>query len=185
MNTQTTVKKEVLYQYEIQTSDNPYPSALVKNLKAKNIFRSVKYSYRFNSVEQRDLWVARFKKNVESWEQEKAERKEKKKNFQNPAKVGEILYSSWGYEQTNIDFYQVLAVKGKFVEVRELQQNKNETDWLRGTCTPRANDFVSDAPVLRKKALQSWDNKEYYIKVNECAWAAPWDGRPLHWTAYA
>lgn len=28
-------------------------------------------------------------------------------------KVGDVFYESWGYEQTNIDFWQVTALKGK------------------------------------------------------------------------
>lgn len=28
-------------------------------------------------------------------------------------KVGDIFYMSWGYEQTNVDFFQVVALKGK------------------------------------------------------------------------
>ena len=27
--------------------------------------------------------------------------------------VGDLFYDSWGYEQTNIDFYQVVGLKGK------------------------------------------------------------------------
>lgn len=33
----------------------------------------------------------------------------------NPYKVGQVVYESWGYDQTNIDFYQVIEVKEKSV----------------------------------------------------------------------
>ncbi len=37
--------------------------------------------------------------------------------------VGDIFVSSWGYEQTNVTFYQVLSVHGKkTVTVREIRQ---------------------------------------------------------------
>ena len=32
--------------------------------------------------------------------------------------VGDLFYSSWGYDQTNIDFYEVVAMKGITVTVR-------------------------------------------------------------------
>lgn len=35
-------------------------------------------------------------------------------------KVGDFFYSSWGYEQTNIDFYQVTTVKNKMVGLRPI-----------------------------------------------------------------
>lgn len=28
-------------------------------------------------------------------------------------KVGDVFYNSWGYEQTNIDFYEVVKLRGK------------------------------------------------------------------------
>jgi hypothetical protein len=36
--------------------------------------------------------------------------------------VGDVFVSSWGYEQTNVTFYQVLSVHGKkTVTVREIR----------------------------------------------------------------
>lgn len=32
-------------------------------------------------------------------------------------RVGDLFYSSWGYEQTNVDFYEVVALKGKHTAV--------------------------------------------------------------------
>lgn len=40
--------------------------------------------------------------------------------FQMPYKVDDILHHSWGYEQTNCDFYQVVAVKGQSVSLRKI-----------------------------------------------------------------
>ena len=46
--------------------------------------------------------------------------------------VGDILSSSWGYEQVNVDFYEVVAVSKCMVTLRELAQVSTETDWARG-----------------------------------------------------
>ena len=40
--------------------------------------------------------------------------------FRRSLRVGDILYSSWGWEQTNIDFYQVIAIRGSAVDLRQL-----------------------------------------------------------------
>ena len=37
--------------------------------------------------------------------------------FRESLRVGDILYSSWGWEQTNIDFYQVIAIRGSAVDL--------------------------------------------------------------------
>lgn len=35
-------------------------------------------------------------------------------------RVGDIFYSSWGYDQTNVDFYEVAEVTSKCFRVREI-----------------------------------------------------------------
>ena len=51
--------------------------------------------------------------------------------------VGDVFVSSWGYEQTNVTFYQVLSVHGKkTVTVREIRANSEYTDSMVGFKTP-------------------------------------------------
>ena len=58
---------------------------------------------------------------MQKWEEKKAradyqeEEKADKTETANikGVKVGDVFYESWGYEQTNIDFWQVTALKGK------------------------------------------------------------------------
>lgn len=61
--------------------------------------------------------------------QSKAKKSEAKKNTAKKSepvndygvKVGDLFYSSWGYEQTNVDFFQVVELVGKSsVRVREV-----------------------------------------------------------------
>lgn len=39
--------------------------------------------------------------------------------------IGDIFYTSWGYDQTNIDFYQVVALRGKHTVV--VRQNNSKS----------------------------------------------------------
>lgn len=42
-------------------------------------------------------------------------------------KVGDIFYTSWGYEQTNLDFYQVVGLVGKVtVKLRKIAKDTTE-----------------------------------------------------------
>ena len=43
------------------------------------------------------------------------------------AKVGDVLYSSWGYEQTNYNFYEVIAVTKKTVTLKGFNEYFEET----------------------------------------------------------
>ncbi|EHL4122597.1 hypothetical protein KDP41_004026 [Salmonella enterica subsp. diarizonae] len=51
--------------------------------------------------------------------------------------VGDIFVSSWGYEQTNVTFYQVLSV-------HEIRANSEYTDSMVGFKTPVLNDFTGE-----------------------------------------
>ena len=98
-------------------------------------------------------------------------------------KVGDILTSSWGYEQTNYDFYEVVALNGKsMVTLRKLARKSDETGWLRGTTVPVPGQYVGE-PFRRKASASSYN--EAYVSINSYAGAWKWDGKPENYTAYA
>jgi hypothetical protein len=72
------------------------------------------------------------------------------KELGHPYKVGNIVYNSWGYDQTNIDFYQVVGVTAKTIKIRQLKQRTVETGFMSGDTEPIKDSFVSDE-VLTKK----------------------------------
>jgi hypothetical protein len=48
------------------------------------------------------------------------ERSEKAKAFQHNVKVGDIFNTSWGYDQTNVEFFEVVDVRGKHAILRQI-----------------------------------------------------------------
>lgn len=117
------------------------------------------FFYRFDTEKMATEYVANWQKKwLEHTEKSKAASAEEK------VKIGDIFYSSWGYEQTNIDFYQVVEVKGSFVSIREINQLRENKVWS-GCCLPDVNNFKSDE-VLRRK----WSNNES-LRINDCAYA--------------
>ena len=50
--------------------------------------------------------------------------------------VGDIFVCSWGYDQTNIDYYKVLEVKNKSVVISAIGQDRNYTGHMQGECNP-------------------------------------------------
>ena len=75
---------------------------------------------------------------------EKDKRRQERFNFVTALSVGDVLYTSWGYEQTNIDFYQVVRVLNKKIVVREIAKSYQETQFMAGDCVPLPNRFKSD-----------------------------------------
>ncbi|HAJ5153350.1 TPA: hypothetical protein HLZ50_25670 [Escherichia coli] len=64
--------------------------------------------------------------------------------------VGDVFVSSWGYEQTNVNFYQVISVHGKkTVTVQEIRASVHRTHSMSGYKTPLLNDFCGE-PLKRR-----------------------------------
>lgn len=93
--------------------------------------------------------------------------------------TGTILYRSWGYDQTNIDFYQVTKKIGKTMnEVRAIASRaKSDVGGPSVTVVPHINKFTGD-PMKRRP------DKNGYVKVCHYDHAYPWDGRPKHETGF-
>lgn len=71
----------------------------------------------------------------------------------NPYKIGDIFRCSWGYDQTNVDYFEAVAVKGKYVTVRAICKKYVETGNMSGRCTPMPGSFATGYSELTKRCL--------------------------------
>jgi hypothetical protein len=96
-------------------------------------------------------------------------------------KVGDIFYNSWGYGQTNIDWYQVVSVSptGKTVKIRPIEQKLKDTGNMTGTTLPYKNKFKGK--VIQKKIRVS--GKEVNLPFPH-GWCPLWDGKEKHSSWY-
>lgn len=95
--------------------------------------------------------------------------------------VGDIFYSSWGYDQTNVDFYQVVAMTEKTVQLREIKAEMVEGDGWSGKKIGKKDTFIGDP--IRKK-IQEASGRPCF-RIASFAFAYPWDGKPKEFTSYA
>ncbi len=83
--------------------------------------------YYFNNEAKRSDWVekkvAALNKRLQEKEKEKTIKKEIRANMDHGFAVGQVYYDSWGYDQTNIDFYEVVEVKEKSVVLHPIGGN--------------------------------------------------------------
>lgn len=77
-------------------------------------------------------------------EMRKVEERAKRYSYELKLQVNDILYTSWGWEQTNVDFYQVIRVLKKKVIVRKIAKHYEETQYMAGHSTPIFGSFLSD-----------------------------------------
>ena len=107
---------------------------------------------------------------------QKAKQKQERADYKHDYVVGDILSSSWGYDQTNVDFYQVLAVAGKAVTLREVASKTVRQE--------HGADYVVAVPghftgPPMKRLVQEGGR----VKINDSERAYKWDGKPQYETA--
>ena len=108
-------------------------------------------------------------------------------------KVGDILYSSWGYDQTNIDFYAVRKVSDSSVWIQKIQSKVVAiTGWAHQDVMPvdssqyEVRDYEAGPEVyitktypIKRKKIQPSTFSGYGVSINSYASAFLWDGKPL------
>ena len=166
------MNNEMVGKYRIESFEKD-GKLLVKvyNTNAKKEWNSLLNFYSFRTEEARTKYIEEFKGRVLSQLAFKEKRKQDKINFVNPAKVGDILEASWGYDQTNVDYYQVVGVKGKMVKIREIGAKTVEgsmySHGMADMVTPAKDRFIKDSEVMRK-IVRDDGNHGYYAHIDEC-----------------
>lgn len=125
--------------------------------------------YRFRSVEQRAEWVRecfrRATAHAEGARQARAE-KAAKRAAGHALQVGDVLRASWGYDQTNVEYYEVIALVGStMVEYRKIGWQSEATGDMQGVCVPAPGQYTS-AP--KRARVSDYGNRDS-IKVHSCA----------------
>lgn len=130
-----------------------------------------------NDEEQVYKYFVRLVESEERLAKQRAQWNEQKKvdkaNFLANLKVGSILHGSWGYEQTNCEFYRVIELNGTKVKIQELPHiSTKETSWASCNVMPNLEDTsgtilertVASASIKLNSScdLYIWDGKEKY-----------------------
>ena len=148
------------------------------------------WHYRFQDESRLKTQIEQSLSGYMQWDERKQARKAERNKPHN-VQIGDVFRCSWGYDQTNIDFYQVTKVLGAMVEVREIRQMSEETLSMQGECVPLLDSFkgepmrkrvnmVCGEPSIRIYSFASAYKMQPIAKVGD---------KPLfessHWTAYA
>ena len=84
----------------------------------------VLHHYRFGLEARLTQWINSYVDQLNAQAKRKEEARDAKsaarKAAVNPFKVGDMFYDSWGYEQTNIDFYQITEVGKMSVTLKRI-----------------------------------------------------------------
>lgn len=107
--------------------------------------------YAFPSAERRDANLADYV----AMEAKNEDFKRARRQTGHGLAVGDIVYSSWGYEQTNVDFFEVVRVPSeRSAVVRKIEQDTIESapGSMSGKTTPKPGKFEATAKEATHRA---------------------------------
>ena len=89
--------------------------------------------------------------------------------------VGDILDSHWGYEQTNVDYYEVVGLTPKGVKIRQIESQRNYTGSMCGECVLDISAGICPITLCPKGLLNGpcggMDKGKCEVdKDRDCAW---------------
>ena len=91
-------------------------------------------------------------------------------------KVGDIFYTSWGYDQTNVDYYEVVGLtpSGKSVKLHSIAATAHD-----GRSYPLPGAFTTDVWGTKGKTLTKRLTSGYQgrpsVKITDHRWASLYD----------
>lgn len=138
------------------------------------------WNYNFKTREQMDHYAAAWVQNLRDVKAMKEGFKAKRKaarSLPNPFKVGDILHYSWGYDQTNCEFYQVIEVRERSVVIREIGHKPVEGSqgFMSQSVKPDKDRFLSPRcdgddqgkPLTKVVQWATWNEEPYaYLSMD-------------------
>jgi hypothetical protein len=141
------------------------------------------FHYRYRSNEAREESIAKWLTHQVDNHKRKQEQREAKKNVSYDVKVGDIFRSSWGYDQTNVDYFQVIEVKNKTLTVREIGAGRTyEQHGDCGRCSPVRDAFIGPTQTKR---LQGTTEHPYFRHHSFCTASRVNPNESTYWSSYA
>ena len=131
--------------------------------------------------------IGEFFETVQYCEKTKREAKASRDAAPVGLEVGDVLRSSWGYDQTNIDYYEVTKRIGqRTVELRKIAARSIEDASMQGQCSPKPGEYIGEP--FRKQARDGGVRIASYahaFRVEPTVVAGVKTYSPDRWTAYA
>lgn len=95
---------------------------------------------------------------------------------------GKIVVFSWGYDQTNIDYYLITQRKGDFATLQPIGEKTSYNEkHMIGESVP--DESKKTGKPFRRKVHTS-RGEEIGIAIKSFGWASLWDGRPKRYSTY-
>jgi len=111
------------------------------------------FHYTFYSTQGRDKHITDYLDGLARTLLAKAKEKAQKKSYRHSFQVGDLLHYSWGYDQTNCEYYQVTRVSNASVWIRRISSESvpGSAGFMSESVRPVPDAFLKNEPELRKR----------------------------------
>jgi hypothetical protein len=141
------------------------------------------WHFRFRSVEQREAKIAEFKSDEKAKVKARADKvaanRTARQGFVNPYKPADVFCYSWGYDQTNVEWFQCVGVGPRSVILRPIDGTLTTREGysdMSGWTEPKPGEFtgqpfrvniqIRDGSHWLPAAhgnYNAWDGKQKYV----------------------
>lgn len=137
------------------------------------------FYHRFRDEDQRQRVIDETVRNRKQYIERMKQRRQERTDFQHSLAVGDIMASSWGYDQTNVNFYEVTEVRGKEVILREVASKVTSHGAGSDSVVAVPGQYIGE-PMRRRPG---GSGERVYVRISDSQTASKWDGHPMHETA--
>lgn len=138
----------------------------------------------FRSVESRERYYKSWMTQIDKRDADRAKQKGANKLHKHPYKVGDILCGSWGYNQTNVSWYQVIKTTKKTITLRELRGKtvQHLEGGFAARVVPIKDAFASEREIRKtpKCYVQPSGEVSWSVRMESYLSISLWDNHPRH-----
>lgn len=167
----TEIKGKFTY-YTLEYNCQSFALLIFKTSKEKPVYLKA-----HKTIESLKEFISNHQKTIADMVEKEEQRLVSVKENQEKIQKGTILYASWGYEQTNINFYLVLEKRNSILKLQEIGSNRTYERQDYGTCTPNTESTIGE-PF--EKRLSKYNS----IRINSVYSASLYNGEKIHWSAW-
>jgi hypothetical protein len=148
----------------------------------------------YKNAERRDEGLELILKSAVDRKDMMDKRKRERREFKTDAQLGDIFVYSWGWEQTNKNFFQIININGNTLTFKEISQesspNQNGGSYMSDYVLPVPNQFIDSQFYSQDKEgknlgyLKKRMTSKDYINM-EFGAMFKWDGKPEYVSWYA
>ena len=141
----------------------------------------------YANATRREQAVREYLDNMRKVKAYRDEQAAKRSGFRHSFKVGDVLHYSWGYEQTQCEFYEVISTTPGTITMREIAQvTAPGSEISHGMAESRLavkGSFLDNAEPITKR-VQYAESEPGYVTMKHGG-ARLWNGQPKYRSWYA